>query len=893
MDRNRFLKFAGLAATLVAPAYSNAQLAAAERRSLEDALYLANITPNDLAFARRPAGGQKQITILAMLESNPLGGVDNLLSVHETPGVELHQLLRLVHAEALNPTVRKSGDFDPSEIQPDPQTPEAYRDVLLALARGVAKSSSTVRAALSKLSIDERRDLIESLPQLATRDSKPRFDFVDRKPLNEADCLPLLAKVDWNRMSQAASELVEAYEDNVTRLAAIAKGSPITGDFKLNFGRFVIVFGGIGPNVHSDRDATLTIDLGGNDRYSGRHGAGIGYSAMLIDLAGDDFYEVPDASVGAGILGCGLASDLGGDDVFRTRSVALGAGIGGYGFFRKFGGHDVYQTANLSCGFGMFGVGVSVDTAGSDIYQCHTTSQGSANANGVGWMLDLAGNDTYRSATNGTRVPTFCQGASSGFIDQRIGGCGLLTDRDGTDAYISVSHSQGAGASGGAGSLSDAKGNDSYVVAERGQGWGESNGSGLVFESGGDDGFLATNGLSHAQAQGYGFSFLLERSGNDIFVGHESRPGTAHSGSLSLFYDLAGNDRYAGPPGRGIPTAQSHAMGIFIDLVGEDAYFEGLDNSSATTMLGNGLAFDQESMRIAAERNDVQNSPVPGSIPLPGAQELQNLVRTAMEAEIDALRREAVHKLIGIGMPAFESVLNDYLERADSVERTVILDLAIGIGPDARSMLAFQITKESDPLALNALLICEAGRFKEAGAAMIGALKRPALLQSAARAAGAFGERACVTELMVAAADKDPMTSAYALMSLAALGDPASATTGQALLASPDLMVRSAARTLVAKFPEAAIQIARGMTRDPNERLARIGIELLGAVGTPEAMKVAAESLTDVRSGVRIAALSAVNGRCPADKRGHLMSLKRDPDHRVRAVAARIDPGRS
>lgn len=88
-----------------------------------------------------------------------------------------------------------------------------------------------------------------------------------------------------------------------------------------------MIVGGKGPNTYTDRSAVLLIDLGGDDSYSGRHGAGPGYASVLIDVSGNDNYHVPDLSLGAGLLGIGFAYDLAGDDIYRGSRFAWAQGL--------------------------------------------------------------------------------------------------------------------------------------------------------------------------------------------------------------------------------------------------------------------------------------------------------------------------------------------------------------------------------------------------------------------------------------------------------------------------------------------------------------------------------------------------------------------------------------
>lgn len=81
------------------------------------------------------------------------------------------------------------------------------------------------------------------------------------------------------------------------------------------------------------------------------------------------------------------------------------------------------------------------------------------------------------------------------------------------------------------------------------------------------------------------------------------------------------------------------------------------------------------------------------------------------------------------------------------------------------------------------------------------------------------------------------------------------------------------------------------MLADPDERVARIAIEILGAVGSPDALETIGSALQDIRPGVRIAAMQALDGRFPTAKTPVLEAMKKDPNPLIRAVAKRIQVG--
>jgi hypothetical protein len=893
--KNLFVGLAALGCGLASVQVAHAQLKPAERKGLEDALFIGGLTLEDIAFERGLTTGHMLTPFRSRVLRRPVEAVDDVMALHVGHGGDLGRNLRAaletLYPELNSQPVRlESGDF----VVP-PEVPAPYRDLVLAVAQAVARSSAQVRFSLAELSQDERRDLIESLPQMAAQPSNVKFDFVRRKPLDPAQIKSLIEKVKWPVMAASAVELAEAVESIIPRLQNLARESPFSGQIKFNVGKMVVVLAGNGSNDHVDRDAAVTIDLGGADTYRGRHGAGVGYSALHLDLGGDDAYDVPDLSLGAGVLGVGIALDLGGDDTFRTRSIALGSGLGGFGLFKKVGGHDWYRSDALSQGFGHFGAGMFVDSAGDDHHSILSHGQGCGLEGGFGRILDLNGGDIYVARAQPARAQG-C-GAQSLSNTGSLGGIGALSELSGDDLYVASSMAQAAGDGGGVGTVFDHSGADTYRVLSSGQAYAQTGGHAYLCDLDGGDAYVAHDGDVHAAANRHGFAFLLDRDGDDVYAGGNSRPGLAIDGALAVFLDANGGDRYAGPVGIGMRSQSSDAVGIFADLSGEDHYGIGLEDGDAAVSRSHGIAVDQESSRrpdVGPTTDPLDGAPTPGSIAKPSDQELAELFATALASQGRDQPKfgENLRRLVGIGLPAFHWMLDVRLPTAERPEYPIWALLLEALGPDARNALAFRITGDNDQISLRAILICEFAEVKEAGAAMIGALRKPALRRAAARASNVFPELGAVSELMVCCADQDKMTAVFALNALAKLGDPQTLGTGQALMASPDALIRKAAVRLVARFPEAALPSARVHIASADERLARAAIDLLGEMGTQEALKIAGDSLRDGRSGLRIQAMLALNGRCPIEHRPALLSLRSDPDPRVRWVANRIDPGR-
>jgi hypothetical protein len=659
--------------------------------------------------------------------------------------------------------------------------------------------------------------------------------------------------------------------------------------------------------VHVDRDAMLTVDLGGDDAYAGRHGAGPGYASVLIDLGGNDTYRVGDLSVGAGLLGIGLAWDLAGDDTYRGGGLTFGCGIAGVGALTDQGGSDDLKSTVISQGIGMFGIGICTNTEGDDRYRVDLLGQGAALVQGAGWMIDLEGNDDYRAGGKYVNSPLFAnvhfsmaQGYATGIREDTGGiggGVGLLSDLAGDDSYVGETYCQGASYWFAVGSLYDAAGNDTYRAHHYAQASAMHLCGAFLFELAGDDAYVVGYGAAHAIGHDYGVAMLLDREGDDLYAARDGRPGLGNANGLGLFVETQGEDRYLGSPGGANPARGTGSLGVFADLGGPDRYADGLTDGDARWGEQWAVALDAEGgPRPPDPRAEVgRTRPKPGTKPMLGDTEMGALYARATQWAVGSAQEDAeraLDDLAAIGEPALRWMIERKLADASRLEQRAFVEVAVAIGPAGRSAVAAKIADPSDAVARPALNVCVDGVFPEAKAFLPRALERAALWRLAARLAGLLKSSECVDALMVQAASKDRIAAVFAMTALAEIADPRSAGTAQALLSSNDLPLRKAALVLLAKFPKEALLTAQLYVAGADEREARIGVELLGLMGSSEALLEACKSLSDARPGVRIQALLALDGRCPAAHRAELLELRRDANPLVRAVAQRIDPGR-
>lgn len=830
----------------------------------------------------------------------PLQAADSLMELHEfartaSLSAVLTRAIQELGASGPMPTVKS----DPYEALKD--LPPSIRQPVTMLMRWVSQTNGEIRQALKNLTPTEKRTLIEGLPTLAVEESSVKFDFVNGPTKSRAELLALLAKVDVNRILVAGSQLAAAVERAGTLLRTTKDDLPAT--FSATVDDVKLVVSGRGNDVHPDGEALVTIDLGGDDVYLGRHAAGIGYSSIVLDLGGHDRIQAGDVSMGAGLLGVGIAKFSSAGSTFNGGSVCFGSGIAGVGALANERGDDLYSASTLAEGFAMFGAGVLLDNAGDDVYKAKLYAQGASRTQGVGWCIDRRGSDLYQAGGLILNSPlfadvhySFSQGFSSGYREDTggiSGGLGMLTDFEGDDTYRGETYAQAASYWFSVGSLYDASGHDSYAGYHYVQSSAMHLCAAFLFDLKGDDLYSVAYGAAHAIGHDYGVAMLLDRAGNDVYAARDSTPGVGNANGLGIFIDAAGDDRYAGPPGRGNPSRGTGSLGIFCDLAGTDKYSDGLANGSAALTPTWGIAYDVESAPAStAAATTSAATRVPGSLARPSDAELAKLYARASQWAVGTAQEDAakaISDLIAIGMPALEWMAENRLANADRLQMRAFEAVTRAIGADGRIYLVGRLLQAKGNEAKNLLSLATSVPIPEASAAIPGLLANPDLQRQAVRAAGELKSQESVPMLISLAGSKDEILALNAMIALGQIGSSESFSTARALLASPSFPIRDAAMAHIATFPDQAMTVAHALLAEREEFSLRQGIELLGRIGTPDSLAEAAKFLRDERVGLRLEALRALAGKCPASAREDFERLKQDISPEVRALAARLE----
>lgn len=894
-----------LAAALVLAVYlpagsavaSPTSLTAVERKGIQDALFIGNMTLEDLKFPRLAADPKFQIAFVTQSIEDPLKTADDLMAAHaSTKGKTAVEALAAALGWLNGGTVSVTPSTD-EQLEGLESVAAPIRSLVGDLVTAIIYCNTEIREATSRLSESERRELIELLSLLAISQDQIAIEFASQRSVDRERVYALLERVDLDRILSAGHRLARVVDSVEPRLAGLNHQQSET--VKLRIGGIPVVLGSVQDDHHSDRDAMLTIDFGGNDTYTGRHGAGIGYASVHLDLGGNDRYDVPDASLGVGILGVGIARARVGHDLYTTKSFALGVGIAGVGIFERLGGHDTYRSVACAQGFGFFGVGILRDSAGNDDYRLEIMGQGAARTKGVGWLIDEQGSDRYSAGGTVLSQPLFAtatygfaQGFSTGFREDsggEAGGIGLLTDHGGDDVFSGGTYVQAASYWFALGSLYSAAGNNRYTAYHYAQSSAMHICSAYLFDLAGDDIYAIQVGAGHAIGHDYGVAFFLDRAGDDIYAGRDTQPGLGNANGLGIFVDAGGIDRYAGTPGVGNAARGAISIGVFADLGGTDRFMGPAISAFASAGSSRGVSLNVESIGDTATVSpSTPDTPEPGSLQMRTDPEMRELYRRAAQWGVGTAVEdveEAIAVLIGIGEPALEWMLQNELEQAQRLEIRAFVRVVRGIGAPATAVVGRKALQANSEEMANLIRIAIDANLNDFALLLPRSVDDPNLTRLVVVAAGALGARGMVNQLMNLTRSSDPFITRAAAVSLAQIADPSTIATAQALTRHPDPLVRSASIQLLSKFPSEGLMAGRTMSSELNEQTARNGIAILGAIGSPEALSAIGPFLGDPRPGVRIEALIQLQDRFPVTAVPGAMALRTDPVELVRLVA--------
>ena len=356
-------------------------------------------------------------------------------------------------------------------------------------------------------------------------------------------------------------------------------------------------------------DPVMIIDPGGDDIYQ-LAPQRPGHPRLIVDCAGNDVYLAPDGfGLGCGYWSWGLLIDEAGDDTYKGGNFTMGSGWFGVGALIDFDGADSYQGDTYTQGAGGFGVGILADSGkGNDRYIGALYAQGFGFAAGVGMLLDDGGNDTYLAGGKygddlryKDRFISLSQGFGYGMRPHFSGGAGLLIDQGGNDIYTSDIFGQGASYWWAFGGLYDADGNDRYIGFQYAQGAATHLTAACLFDRAGDD-IYSSKGVSQGCGHDWAAGLLIDAAGNDRYDCTDLSQAAGSANGVGVLIDDSGDDTYEAisylnTQGYGNPRREYGSIGLFLDLSGKDRYLgPGADNKVWLSRSLWGVGVDADSL---------------------------------------------------------------------------------------------------------------------------------------------------------------------------------------------------------------------------------------------------------------------------------------------------------
>jgi HEAT repeat protein len=648
--------------------------------------------------------------------------------------------------------------------------------------------------------------------------------------------LPILCKLNRKALALSgiavglavnrARQMLTASESLFPREAAGVKAPGTSGDIlfyeETEWGKVAI--GGRDANRY-DGDFCLVIDLGGDDRYAGRIGGGIGILSQPfsvgIDLAGDDVYDSPKKlfNFGAGIFGAGFLVDLGGNDVYRSFHNTQGIGMFGTGVLLDCAGDDFYEAGWYAQGGGMVGSGLLLDAGGDDVYHIFDYGQGFAGVWGYGLQADHSGNDVYYAGGKYIHHPllptdyrSFAQGFAIGFRPDCSGGIGFLYDRSGNDFYNAEVFAQATSYWYALGMIYDGAGNDRYAAGQYSQGAGIHLSVGILIDRSGNDQYFSRLGPAQGEGHDLSVGILIDREGDDSYSCTGGQ-GVGLTNSVGLFIDARGHDNYMTTEklgqGTGNWARDFGGIGVFIDEDGDnDQYVKtspGEDNSSWTQgTYGAGVSLKARPKPVI---------PVEETTYTPDSSQAKRPVKDVFKDaalwEVGEVRnkvKKARKELVALGKEAAEYVAKEKLSTKDGLELRAIEDLAKAM-PDTIAPYLFKGLHAGNRYTRSncAYLIGQA-KIKSGVDSLLAALRlagfRP---RWAILAFGEIGDKTVVPRITPYLKDASEPTRITTAATLGKLKDARALPELVAALADPRFTVRSAAEQAIVSIGDTSV----------------------------------------------------------------------------------------
>lgn len=522
-----------------------AQFSPRENQMINDVLTVGSYTVADLSFARQSFSPRLGLDLCSKVLGAPISGSESVMALHAKADVSSQKMLAAILIDCFKDSIaRDTVAISQGVIKNAALLPTELAEPVSDLVHAISAANAQIKDATQKLSAEEKRLVIESMPQWAAIGTGIQFDFATKPKLTQENLYGALGKVNLGSIRQAALQLDRVIQDSLPKLR-LAVSSGWVGKAIFSENGVNVEVTGVSDDLHETKNSNLCIDLGGRNRYTGRYGAGIGYAGVLIDFGNETTTNFIDASGGVGILGIGFAIFEGSRPDLNAKNIAFGAGLAGVGVIQVQQAFRM-ESRSLGQGFGMCGIGLAIGGKGTDSMKLGYLGQGASVMGGVGWVFNPAGNDRYRAGgliPDGISQKGYLSRAQ-GFTGIMPGGIGLITDNAGDDLYEAGSEAQACSTGFGIGSIYDLAGEDAYFAQRQAQAFASSEGSALLVDLAGDDVYMVRESECHAYAVDRSFALVLDRAGNDVVAAHDSQPASAQEGAVAIYLDAEGSDSF-------------------------------------------------------------------------------------------------------------------------------------------------------------------------------------------------------------------------------------------------------------------------------------------------------------------------------------------------------------
>ena len=218
---------------------------------------------------------------------------------------------------------------------------QEFDHLLAALLQSLISASQGVDDALSSLEINEKW-LLRASPERYFFPNGDYFHFLTADSHSQVKMVQIAQKIDFLKLFGSALRLsyaVDRFVAATEHLKHLGSFEKLFNEGKVPDGEIVNIATPIGNLVllgadanQFSGDATLLIDLGGNDHYirsstmKSQTGGNVNVS---IDFGGDDFYDAREhkLSQGAGSLSIGLLVDRNGNDEYQAGDIFIKWGL--------------------------------------------------------------------------------------------------------------------------------------------------------------------------------------------------------------------------------------------------------------------------------------------------------------------------------------------------------------------------------------------------------------------------------------------------------------------------------------------------------------------------------------------------------------------------------------